>query len=72
MGNKYLKTVAVKCEKVEGSPGAVDAQVREGLPLPQRIKEGFTEKVTVGQELPDECNCWLEKSEEGLCVIKKS
>lgn len=68
--NTY-KTVTVKREKVEVSPGAVSTQGRERLSL-QGIKEGFTEEVTVGQVLQDECNCWPEKSEEGRHVVRKS
>lgn len=61
VGNKYLKTIAGKCEKVEGIPGTVGAHVREGPPLPQGIREGFTEEVTVHQGLPDECQLLARK-----------
>lgn len=59
--NTY-KPVAATGEKVEVSPGAMDAQRKEGLSLFQGLWEGFTEEVMVGHTSQDQCTCWLEKS----------
>lgn len=46
-------------------------QRREGFSLLQGIREGFTEKVIVGQALQYEYTCWLEKSQKGFHVKRK-
>ena len=46
-------------------------QRREGFSLLQGIREGFTEKVIVGQALQYEYTCGLEKSQKGFHVKRK-